>query len=133
MPPQGGPEAHHPVGDLRRRAKARAAEHPCDAEVVGPGHAAQLDEALLGRGVGQPSVDQRGAQAMALPGVLDQHRYPGRAGAVRVEVGHADRAAPVRRHGEHRLTGVGGRADQRLQLAGASRGWGQEAGPAGAR
>ena len=61
---------------------------------------------------------QRGAQATALPGVLDQHRYPGRAGAVRVEVGHADRAAPVRRHGEHRLTGVGGRADQRLQLAG---------------
>ena len=81
LPPQGGPEAHHPVGDLRRRAKARAAEHPCDAEVVGPGHAAQLDEALLGRGVGQPS-HQRGAQATALPGVLDQHRYPGRAGAV---------------------------------------------------
>jgi hypothetical protein len=48
-------------------AKARAAEHPCDAEVVGPGLADQLDEALLGRGVGQPPhPHQRGAR------VLDQ-------------------------------------------------------------
>ena len=82
----------HPVGDLRRRAKARAAEQPCDAEVVGPGRpvsstrpcSAAVSASRRISAVPSP----RPCQAFSTSTATGPRR------AVRVEVGHATALPP---------------------------------------